>query len=504
MDKPLMSETSNKEADDSVWLRLALAVVMVATFVRVLFVYTTSIPLFFDEAQYWTWSQMLDFGYYSKPPMIAWAIAATTSVCGDAEGCVRLSSPIMHGATAIILYLLGRQFYSARAGFWAAVTYAVLPGVSLSAVIISTDVFLLFFWALAFLAFVRADETNAMRWWIVFGLALGFGLLSKYAMFFFLLCLIADAMSKTPVKASWGNPRLWISLGLAAVIYAPNLIWNWSKDWPTYRHTGDNMNLGGPLFNPLSALEFIGGQFGVFGPILFAILLWLAWFRLRTRAARKAVSRKERRLWAFSLPVLTLITIEAFVSRSHANWAAVSYIAATVLVSGELIRLNSVKWLKASTWLHATVALVLYNFDLIVRASDFPLSPGMDPARRMRGWDRAGDWMTDLRREYPNVQLLFDDRKIMSEMLYYVRPNPFDSVLWNPKSQRNNHYEMITDLSQSIGEDMLYIIRHDWPGRAAKSFSESKLVATFRSRAYTGDALELRAYLLSDFQGYPE
>ena len=30
--------------------------------------------LFFDEAQYWTWSQDLDFGYYSKPPLIAWII----------------------------------------------------------------------------------------------------------------------------------------------------------------------------------------------------------------------------------------------------------------------------------------------------------------------------------------------------------------------------------------------------------------------------------------------
>ena len=45
--------------------------------------------LFFDEAQYWSWSLDPDFGYYSKPPLIAWMIGATTAVCGHGEACIR-------------------------------------------------------------------------------------------------------------------------------------------------------------------------------------------------------------------------------------------------------------------------------------------------------------------------------------------------------------------------------------------------------------------------------
>ena len=30
--------------------------------------------LYPDEAQYWLWSRTLDFGYFSKPPMVAWTI----------------------------------------------------------------------------------------------------------------------------------------------------------------------------------------------------------------------------------------------------------------------------------------------------------------------------------------------------------------------------------------------------------------------------------------------
>ena len=497
-----MTDPSAGEHDQSEWAKLALAAVLAITFIRLLVVFSTPLPLFYDEAQYWTWSQEIAFGYYSKPPVIAWAIAATTSVCGLESGCVRLSAPLVHGGTAIVMYFLGRHFYGARTGFWTAVTYAVLPGVSLSAVIISTDVFLLFFWSVALFAFLQAERSNAASWWITFGVALGLGLLSKYAMVFFLLCMVVYNLWQNDKDNLWRNPRLWGALILAAVIYAPNLWWNWLNDFPSYRHTGENMNLGADLFNPLSALEFVGGQFGVFGPILFAVFLWLCWRHLGGRAQRTGLSDDHRCLLAFSLPILLLITIEAFLSRSHANWAAASYIAAAILVTGELVRLEKSVWLKASLALHAGVAIVLYNFDLIARTLDLPITPDLDPARRIRGWDRAGEWASELRRDFPNVRLLFDDRKVMAEMLYYTRPHPFDAVMWNPKGQRNNHYEMTTDLSAMVGDDLLYIIKHDWPGRAATSFSESKLIATFRSRAYTGDALELRAYLLEDFKGY--
>ncbi len=499
-----MTERSAGTHNETEWGKLALAAVLAITFIRIIVVFSTPLPLFYDEAQYWTWAQDLAFGYYSKPPVIAWAIAATTSVCGIDSGCVRLSAPLVHGATAIVMYLLGHHFFGARSGFWTAVTYAVLPGVSLSAVVISTDVFLLFFWAMAFFAYLQAERSNANKWWIVFGIALGLGLLSKYAMVFFLLCMVVDILWQKEKVSPWRRPGLWGALIMAGVIYAPNLWWNWVNDFPSYRHTGENMHLGADLFNPFSVLEFIGGQFGVFGPILFAAFIWLCWRNLSSRSQRANLSENNRRLIAFSLPILLMITVEAFLSRSHANWAAASYIAAVILVTGELIRLEKPVWLKASLALHAGVAIVLYNFDLIARVLDLPITPDLDPARRMRGWDRAGDWASELRRDLPDVRLLFDDRKVMAELLYYTRPHPFDAVMWNPKGQRNNHYEMTTDLSGLLGDDLLYIIRHDWPDRAATSFAESNLIATFRSRAYTGDALELRAYLLKDFQGYTQ
>ncbi|MCA9266971.1 MAG: hypothetical protein KDA41_00795, partial [Planctomycetales bacterium] len=76
------------------------AVILAVTLVRLAVLTVLAIPLSMDEAQYWIWSRALDFGYYSKPPMIAWLIGATTSLCGDGEACVRATSPILHAATS--------------------------------------------------------------------------------------------------------------------------------------------------------------------------------------------------------------------------------------------------------------------------------------------------------------------------------------------------------------------------------------------------------------------
>lgn len=45
------------------------------------------VELYFDEAQYYAWSLAPDFGYFSKPPLVAWTIAAAPVVCGGAAAC---------------------------------------------------------------------------------------------------------------------------------------------------------------------------------------------------------------------------------------------------------------------------------------------------------------------------------------------------------------------------------------------------------------------------------
>jgi hypothetical protein len=72
-------------------LPLLTAFVVAVAMIRVAVLIATPLNLGPDEAQYWSWSLTPSFGYFSKPPMIAWIIGASTAVCGDGEACIRLA-----------------------------------------------------------------------------------------------------------------------------------------------------------------------------------------------------------------------------------------------------------------------------------------------------------------------------------------------------------------------------------------------------------------------------
>ena len=123
-----------------------VAAVAAVTAVRLIWLAVQSADLYPDEAQYWFWAQHPALGYYSKPPLVAWVIALTTGLFGDSEFAIRVAAPLLHAAAAFFIYAIGARLYDRRTGFWAALGYASLPGVSLSAFIISTDAVLLPCW----------------------------------------------------------------------------------------------------------------------------------------------------------------------------------------------------------------------------------------------------------------------------------------------------------------------------------------------------------------------
>lgn len=206
---------TSQNLQERAWLGAFAAALLALLVVRILALAVNGTDLFFDEAQYWYWSLEPAFGYYSKPPLIAWLIRLSTDSCGLSEFCIRLPSPFLHTATAVAVFWIGQQLYDYKVGVVAGLAYATLPGVSVSAGIISTDVPLLLFWALALGAFVRMVQGPG--WWpaLLFGLAFGLGLNAKYAMAWFIVCL-AVYLVMTPARRDLlRDARLYVGLGSA-------------------------------------------------------------------------------------------------------------------------------------------------------------------------------------------------------------------------------------------------------------------------------------------------
>jgi len=115
---------------------------------------------------------------FFEAPFLAWIIAVAETVCGSSEACIRAPAPVLYFGTCLATYGVAKVLYDERTAFWAALLVVLAPGAIFSARIISTDVPLMFCWALALLFYLKLLGTSRLGWGIMFGLAFGLGLLA--------------------------------------------------------------------------------------------------------------------------------------------------------------------------------------------------------------------------------------------------------------------------------------------------------------------------------------
>jgi 4-amino-4-deoxy-L-arabinose transferase-like glycosyltransferase len=476
--------------------RIAIYALLSITVLRLVWLVGNPINLYPDEAQYWLWSRSLAFGYFSKPPLLPWIIAFTTAIFGEDEFAIRVASPILHLATGLVVYAIARRLYDARVACWSAVLYATLPAVSLSAAIMSTDVPLMLCWAVALYAFIRAREDGASRrWWIVVGIATGIGLLAKFAMVYWLLSALLLVTAFRDERRHLLH--LLAASALALLIYLPNLVWNAVNNFASYRHTGANANLSGSLFHPKAFFEFLASQFGVFGPLLFGTLIVIILVFPRSLADRRA-----RLLAVFALPTLAMMLIVSFLSRAHPNWSAPTYVSATILVAAFLLERGRSVLLAASLALHITAALFLVGGRQAAAAIGVELPAKLDLLHRVRGWDTLGRTVRDMLLQRPGVMLMTWSREDLSALIYYVRPHPFDAVIWNPGGGARNQFEMDTDMSRYVGRDFLFISQSEIAPWDAARFTVVSPPVHIVIPIGAGIARRYFAYDLVGFKGY--
>jgi 4-amino-4-deoxy-L-arabinose transferase-like glycosyltransferase len=431
----------------SSYLPATIMIVVALTIVRLVALRFSVVDLFYDEAQYWSWSRELALGYYTKPPLLAWIISAATHVCGNDEWCVRAPSSLLHGGTSIVVYAIGKRLYDERAGFWAALSIALATGVVFSSRIISTDVPLLFFWALALWAYVNMLVEPSKRWALLLGVAIGLGMLAKYAMIYFLPGMALAALFSRRARLLFKRPEVWLALVVAILVIAPNIAWNASNGFATVEHTGDIV-LGDPVHpSIMRALEFLGTQFVVFSPVIFAVMI-IATLRLRS----SALVEQDRILIAFFIPALAVVTVFAFWVKANGNWAAASAISGAVLTGALLSRRDVKGWMGLSVAIGVVVQVALISTDAI--ADRLAIPHVANPYRRTMGWRQYAAAVGDLAQKSGAKSIVTDSRADFAALQYYLRGRPEQVLWWRPISVPS--FGLKDALTQSSPGPILY------------------------------------------------
>lgn len=499
---------------DPAHARAGLILIAAITALRVVSLTLSPLALGPDEAQYWRWADALDWGYWSKPPLVAWAIHVTTAVFGDAEWAIRLSAPLAHGVGAALVLRLAQEMAGGRAGLLAGLTYLLMPGVTLSSTIMSTDGLLLPLWTLGLWSAWRL-RSGRQPWLaaILLGLALGTGMLAKYAMIYFLIGLAILTLVDAPMRRALVSLRGLIVLALAGALIAPHLAWNAANSFKTISHTAENARWGASLLHPEHILTFLTDQMGVFGPIAFLALL--GGLAVHATGARAWwLEPRARFLTAFILPALSIILVQAVISRAHANWAATAYPAASVLIVLWLSQAGRSRavWL-ALVALIAAAAMTIPGLGLSVRATiallfggcvlalaaghRFRLS-GLLPAsialhvllaaafitltvlpartvdalglanayKRVRAWPETTQAVLDAAHRHGASAVLVDEREVYHGLDYYGRDS-FDLPLrtWRVEDGAKSYAE---EFPLRPGEDSRVLIAVTKPGYMAR------------------------------------
>ena len=402
---------------------------------------SSQLPLSEDEAYYTVWSMTPDWGYWTKPPMIAWVIGWSRTVFGPSIEAVRLVPAVAFFLSGVVLFRWVIDLGGSALQAWVStVLFATLPLVSFYGLIATTDSLLILFWLMASRSAWWALQGRTPQW-LLTGVWVGLGLLSKYSMIVFVVGLFA-ALCHPRWRHHWASPWPYLGGLLALIVFAPNLWWNFTQGLPTLQHTvqisGGGIGYG---LRWLSLLEFWAAQWAVTGVVVMGV--FCAWLASRPWRLEPSALWVIHGVW----PMLLVISLQALFTRAHANWAAPGLIGVVVGAAWWLVHGRHVKWFQFALALHVLFMAALYGYDLYAKPLQIRPSVFSDPFWTLRSWpdlNRAvlNAWWTQAN-DVPRSQwrVASEDRGILSQVQATLNLDPGQALGWQLAPAPDNHFE---------------------------------------------------------------
>jgi hypothetical protein len=224
-----------------------------------------------DEMYFVVAGQHPAFGYVDQPPLTPLLSAGSVALLGVSPTSVRVLPAFEMALIVVLVALIARDLGgSRRAQVLAAIIAAISGYLGAGHLDTTTDPDLLA-WALVLWLLVKLLRGGDRRLWLAVGVVAGVGLENKDTLLFLGAGLAVGLL----LARRWDlvrSPWAWAAIGLALLIWAPNLAWQAANGWPQLTmaqaisgYAGDNRGqfvpllwlFTGPLLFPVSGAGLV-------------------------------------------------------------------------------------------------------------------------------------------------------------------------------------------------------------------------------------------------------
>lgn len=395
----------------------------------------TFTELFHDEAYYWMYSRVPDWGYYDHAPMIAWMIRLGYGILPHEIG-VRLLTVLMSTGTIYLLYQILQPKDPKL--IWGILLSVAL--VHVGGFFAAPDSPMIFFGTLFLYRYQRYLQAETP---LTIGLLILSIVLLLYSKYHGIMLIFFTVVShpKLLLKGSF-----WLAAFASLLLFMPHLVWLHEHDYASLtfhllERTRTPWHIG-------MTLNFIGGQLLGLGPLVSLILLWGA-FRHQVQ------NQFERSLKYCVIGIMGLLLLMSFKNNIEANWAASAYIP--IMILAYLYLKDSVQWQK---WLYRLAVPSMLIFIILRCYLVVDFIPQLKQIRpEFHGWD---DWAEQIKDFADGRPVIFaNSYQRASKYAFYSGGEVSHSA--NNYFYRKNQYDLWPIEEALQGKPVLYLASFAMP-----------------------------------------
>ena len=187
---------------------------------------------FVDELYFLACAEHLDWGFVDMPPLFPVVTALLRETLGDSLMAVRLVPALAGAALVLLAGLLAREMGGGRrAQALSALAVLVAPAFLVLHSIHTMNAVEALLVTGLFLVLLLLANGGSARLWLVFGLLVGLGLLTKHTMGLWAVGALVGVLL-TPRRRDLLTPWPWVGGAVAVALFLPNLLWMVERDFP--------------------------------------------------------------------------------------------------------------------------------------------------------------------------------------------------------------------------------------------------------------------------------